>query len=562
MALFLILFVLAACGLIYEYLLSHYAGRVLGAMEAVIYGIIGLMIVSMGLGAFLARYVRQTHTAFAWLEACIALLGSSAVLLLGAAFAFAALLPRILSATFDLPPDLLPTGGMLQWPKMLAKFAPWFMAFLLGLCIGMEIPLLARVRQDLYAHHLEHNTGAVYGIDYIGAGFGALLWVVLMLQLDASQAAAFTAYANIAIGLLFLALFRQHIKAWAALLVIYLLLLISVSAIALYGEDWDAAMENMLYQDYVIYSTQTPYQHLVLTARIMDASRQPVYTFYINGRTQFSSVDEHMYHSMLVYPAMAAAGHHQRVLVIGGGDGLAVREILRWNPQEVLLLDLDTKLVHLFSEPEINANGVIINQALLRLNNAAFADKRVQTRFGDAFLLVDELLKLDTLKPSQALFDVIIIDLPDPSHPDLNKLYSQRFYAKLRVLLAGDGIMAVQSTSPYHAKHTFLCIGKTIKAAGFNHVQQYHHNVPSFGEWGFSIASKQGVAASTRLKRLPILAVDDNYITPELMQAAFVFSKNFAAKLDDIEINRLGNLAAYRYHQQDWATEQGIVDIE
>lgn len=551
LAIFGIIAVLAGCGLVYEYLLSHYAGRVLGAMETAIYGVIGIMIVSMGVGSFLARAIKSPFTGFAWLEALIALLGSSAVLIIAGVFALSNLFPQMLANTFGLPPDLLPSGGMIRSFGWIAQSSPYVMGAVLGILIGMEIPLAARVREKLYGEHLEHNTGSIYGVDYIGAGVGAGLWVLFMLSIDISRAAALTASANIAVGLAFFLLFRRRIR-WGALLVTaHVLVAGLVVAVGIYGADWDAAMEDLLYRDKVVYRVDTQYQHLTITERLVDPTQPPVLSFYINGRMQFASNDERIYHSMLVYPALAASARQANVLVIGGGDGLALRDILRWNPMRVVVLDLDEDLVDFFSHP-VDSHGRIINQRLLDLNRYSFQDPRVQLRFGDAFLSVDELLR------SEEHFDAIIVDLPDPGHPDLNKLYSARFYAKLKSLLSGDGAMGVQSTSPYHAKRAFLSIGKTVKHAGFRHVEQYHHNVPSFGEWGWTIAVKQGVSPRARLAALDRLPVDDGWMTKGLMLASFEFGKDYFDDLEGIRVNRLGSMVAYQYHQGDWQKEQGI----
>jgi len=554
LAIFSIMMVLAGCGLIYEYLLSHYAGRVLGSMESVIYTIIGIMIVSMGLGAFAARLVKNPFSGFAWLELVVALLGSSAVLLIALLFAFSTRLPQVLMETFALPPDLLPNGGFLQQVEQIAAISPYLMAALLGFLIGMEIPLMARVRQALYSQHLTHNTGSIYGMDYLGAGIGAALWVGFMLTLEVSYAAALTASANLIMGLLFLLLFRQRIASRIPLLLAHGITALLVLSIALFGSDWDAQMEDLLYQDKVVYRLNTHYQRLTVTERLISAEQPSVLTFYINGRTQFASNDEHLYHALLTAPALAASARHDKILIIGGGDGLALRDVLRWNPQEVLLLDLDPALVRLFAEP-LNIQGETVNQRLLELNQHAFADPRVQPQFGDAFLGVDELIA------QQRYFDSIIVDLPDPSHPDLNKLYSSRFYAKLKLLLAGDGALVVQSTSPYHARRTFLSIGKTLKQAGFKHVQQYHHNVPSFGEWGWSIATREGSSPKQRIQQLRELPIDDGWSTPSNLLAAFEFGRDFFHGIDSIKVNRLGTMQAYQYHQQDWQQEQGIYHL-
>lgn len=550
-AIFFIMAVLAGCGLVYEYLLSHYAGRVLGAMETAIYGIIGIMIVSMGVGSLLARKINCAFTGFAWLEVLIALLGSSSVLIIACIFAFSNLFPQVLASIFHLPPDLLPSGGMIEGIRLIAETSPYIIGALLGILIGMEIPLMARLREVLYGEHLVHNIGSIYGMDYIGAGVGAALWVFFMLAIDISLAAALTASANIAVGLLFILLFRRRIR-WVTLLVpAHVIVAGMVVAIGTYGAHWEASMEDILYIDKVIYRMNTKHQHLTLTERFMDPAKPPVLTFYINGRTQFASNDEHIYHSMLVYPALAASARKDSILIIGGGDGLALRDVLRWNPKRVLVLDLDSDLVDFFTRP-YEEDGSIINQRLLDLNQRSFSDPRVEVRYGDAFLTVEEPLR------AGEHFDAIIVDLPDPGHPDLNKLYSSRFYAKLKALLSGDGAMTVQSASPYHSKQTFLSIGKTVKHAGFRNVEQYHHNVPSFGEWGWTIATKNGLSGRARLSALRELPIDDGWITKGVILASFEFGKHFFDDLDKIKVNRLGSLMAFQYHQNDWEKEQGI----
>jgi len=551
--LFGIMGILAGCGLIYEYLLSHYAGRILGAVEQVIFAMIGVMIVSMGLGAFAARVFKAYFSAFVWLELGIALLGASAVLILAVTTALANLLPQILAETFLLPPDLIPRGGMINWAHKLASTMPYIMGFILGFFIGMEIPLIASIRESIYGEHLKNNTGSVYGADYIGAGGGAALWVWLMLSLPPTTAAVITASVNLSVGLVFYLVYRKRIRLGPLVVVAHLMVAGVVVVIGLNGTRWDNAMEDLLYKDKVIFSYNTQYQHVTVTERIMDPSKPKVISLFINGRSQFASNDEKIYHSMLVAPVMHAAASAQQVLIIGGGDGLALRDVLRWNPQSVDLVDIDRAIVAFFTEPHYaEGKGKVINQPLLELNEHAFSDPRVQTHFGDAFLKVDELIE------KQYLYDAIIVDLPDPSHPDLNKLYSARFYAKLMSLLRGDGAMVVQSTSPYHAKNAFLSIGKTVKYAGFRHVEQYHHNVPSFGEWGWTIATKNGLSAKARISQRAKLDIDDGWSTRGVILSAFEFNSRFFNDLQSIKVNRINNMAAYNYYLSDWEKQQGI----
>ena len=541
----------AGCGLVYEYLLSHYAGRILGAVEQAIYGIISIMMVFMGVGSFLARSIKNPFAGFAWIEVLLAFIGCSSVLIIGGGFALASLFPQILAETFSLPPDLIPKGSLVAEIIWLSRLLPYLMAALLGILIGMEIPLIGEIRSQIYQDDLKNNAGSIYGIDYLGAGVGAVFWVFLMLSLEVSLAGALTASVNLFIGGVFFVLFKDKIPSAGGLLLAHVVVALWILQVFSYGADWSAEMEDMLYRDKVIYRTNTQYQHLVVTERVVDPEKPKVLTFFINGRTQFASNDEYIYHSMLTYPAMAASARHDKILIIGGGDGLAVRDVLQWEPKLITLLDLDSDLIKLFKTPIID-NGKVINQRLIDINQGAFNDKRVETIFGDAFVTIDALIR------QQQLFDTVIIDLPDPSHPDLNKLYSARFYHKIFNVLAGDGALVVQSTSPYHAKNTFISIGKTVKHAGFKHVEQYHHNVPSFGEWGFTIATKNGLSAKQRLHNLTVLPVNDNWITKGLMLAAFEFGKDFFQQADKIKVNRLGSMVAYQYHRTDWQKEMGL----
>ncbi len=552
--LFAIMGILAGCGLIYEYLLSDYAGRVLGAIEQVIFAMIGIMIVSMGIGAFAARIFKSCFNTFAWLEVTIALIGASSVLFLAATTALANLFPQILMQTFSLPPDLIPRGGMIIWANDIASVMPYVAGFILGFLIGMEIPLIANIREEIYGEHVKHNTGSIYGVDYIGAGIGAAVWVLFMLRLPPTTAAVITASVNLFVGLVFFMVYRKRIRFGIPLVSVHILVGVIIAVIAINGTHWDNAMEDLLYKDKVIFSYNSKYQHVTITERIMDPAKPKIISMFINGRSQFASNDEKIYHSMLVAPVMNASARHNNILIIGGGDGLALREVLRWKPKSVDLIDIDKTIVDFFTHPYFK-NGKQINKALLALNQHSFSNPHVHTHFGDAFIKVDKLIR------EGRLYDSIIVDLPDPSHPNLNKLYSARFYAKLKTLLAGDGALVVQSTSPYHAKNTFLCIGKTVKYAGFMHVEQYHHNVPSFGEWGWTIATKNGLSARARIAQREKLGVDDGWASKGVILAAFEFNKHYFDHLDAIKVDRINNQAAYEYHLADWEKQQGIYVI-
>ena len=543
--------VLAGCGLIYEYLLSHYAGRVLGVMESTIYTMIGLMIVSMGLGAFAARKVRCAYNGFVWLELIIALFGSSAILIIGGLIAVTQIFPELIANMLSLPPDLKPQGGLFKQLSWLAFNSPYFFGVILGFFIGMEIPLIARIREHVHQQHLANNLGTIYGADYVGAGIGAAVWVVFLLSIDISKAAAITASLNLIAGTFFIMRYWQHLTWRKTFVTLHCALALLIVIIFSHGNNWLNQMNSLLYLDKVVHSDKTRYQQLTFTERHMGLDQESIINFYLNGRLQFSSIDEHIYHDYLVAPVMAGSARHDNILIIGGGDGLALRDVLKYNPKHVTLIDLDGELLDIFQQPQ----GLVappLAAKILQLNQGSLQDKRVTVVKADAFIAINELLK------AHKAFDAIIVDLPDPSHPDLNKLYTVNFYARLKQLLSGDGLIAIQSTSPYHAKESFVSIGKTVAAAKFPHVQQYHDNVPSFGEWGWTIASKNGASPLTRLNKLSKLPVAHPWINLDILKAAFIFPNDFYKNQESVGINILGSHTIYQLHQKAWQDQQGM----
>ena len=543
--------VLAGCGLIYEYLLSHYAGRVLGVMESTIYTMIGLMIVSMGLGAFAARKVRCAYNGFVWLELIIALLGSSAILIIGGLIAITQIFPELIANMLSIPPDMKLHGGLFKQLSWLAFNSPYFFGVLLGFFIGMEIPLIARIRESIHKQHLANNLGTIYGADYVGAGIGAGIWVVFLLSIDISKAAALTASLNLIAGAFFILRYWQQLILRKTFIALHIALALIIVLMFNYGNQWLNKMNSLLYLDKVVHTDKTRYQQLTFTERHMGLEQENIINFYLNGRLQFSSIDEHIYHDYLVAPVMAGSARHDNILIIGGGDGLALRDVLSYNPKKVTLIDLDSELIDIFQQPKDLVNPRLANQ-ILQLNKQSLQDERVTILRADAFIAINKLLK------KRSVFDAIIVDLPDPSHPDLNKLYSVNFYARLKLLLSGDGLIAIQSTSPYHAKDSFIAIGNTLAAADFSHVEQYHDNVPSFGEWGWTIASKSGASPLTRLNKLNELPVAHQWLNLGILRAAFIFPNNFYQNKEDIGINILGSHTIYQLHQNAWQDQQGL----
>ena len=540
----------AACGLVYEYLMAHYAGRILGAVEPTLYAMIGLMIVAMGVGAFAAKWIAAIYRGFAWLELGIALLGGTSVLLLSAVVAFAYSLPEWLRAVYGVDAFVAFDGGLAQALVQWSRLLPFVLGFLIGLLIGMEIPLIARVREHVHARRLEHNLGTMYGADYIGAGIGAAIWVLVCLQLPIVYAAVGAAAVNTAVGVGFLLLYRRQLRPAKWLWAGHGLLAALLVVLAVFGTRWMADLGDTLFKDRVVYRLQTPYQNVVLTKRHIAAGKPDVLSLYVNGALQFASNDERIYHAYLTTPPMLAAYRREHVLVLGGGDGLALRDLLRWNPRQATLVDIDPQLLRLFRGEDEQAPAWL-SRALTELNEGAFDDSRVRVIEGDAFIEVERLAA------AGRRFDVVVADLPDPSHPDLNRLYSDYFYARIAQLLSPDGAFVTQSTSPFHATAAFLSIGKTLAHAGF-HAEQYRANVPSFGEWGWTIGTTRGKPASARIAAAEHPTLPDGWLTMPQLQGAFALPANLGRTADSVRVNRLGTHTVYGYHQQAWQRDRGV----
>ena len=539
----------AACGLVYEYLMAHFAGRILGAVEPTLYTMIGLMIVAMGLGAFAAKWIASIYRGFAWLELGIAVLGGTSVLALSAAVALAYALPEWLRAVYGLDVTIALDGGVPSSMVAVARFMPFVAGFVIGFLIGMEIPLIARVREHVHARHLEHNLGTMYGADYIGAGIGAAIWVLVCLKMPIVFAAVGAAALNTAVGAAFLVIYRARLRPAHWLWIGHGLLAVVLLVLAGFGTQWMAQLGDTLFKDRVAYRLQTPYQNVVLTKRHVAVGKPDVVSLYINGRLQFASNDERIYHAYLTTPAMLAAYRRDHVLVLGGGDGLALRDLLRWNPRTVTLIDVDSGLLRLFRGDDPAAPDWL-DRTLTELNGHAFDDPRVEVIEGDAFIEVEQLAA------AGRRFDVVVADLPDPSHPDLNRLYSDYFYGRIRQLLSPDGTFVTQSTSPFHATEAFLSIGKTIASVGID-VEQYHANVPSFGQWGWSIGTVRGLPASARIHASDVPLFPDGWLDKTQIAAAFALPDAVSGRVDSIAINRLGSHVVFGYHQRAWREQQG-----
>ena len=412
--LFLSVFLIAACGLIYELIAGTLASYLLGDSVLQFSTVIGSYLFAMGIGSFLSRYLNRGLVArFISIELMVGLIGgfSSAGLFL--AFAY--------------------TQGF--------RFLLYAVVVVIGVLVGLEIPLLMRILKerfefrDLVAH--------VLTFDYLGALGASLLFPILLVpKLGLVRSAILFGMINAIVALWSTFLFRDQVGRAIPLRVGCALVLAALGAGMAAGDQITAIADNNLYADEVIFARNTRYQRIVLT-RWKDDIR-----LFLSSHLQFSSRDEYRYHEALVHPGLSAVTGARRVLVLGGGDGLAVREILKYpNVESVTLVDLDPEMTRLFST----------NPMLTRLNGGSLKAPRVRVINEDAFPWLDE---------NSEMFDFAVVDFPDPTNFSLGKLYSRSFYRLLRARLAPGGRAVVQATSPMFARRSFWCIAETVRSAG------------------------------------------------------------------------------------------------
>ncbi len=537
------MFSMGACGLAYEYTFSKVASDLLGNSVRQWAIVIAIMLFTMGLGADLQKHVDRKGIADK-------LIGSQ--LLLGLSGAFG---PLAMIRVF-------------AWDPVHFALIQYGFTALVGLLIGFEIPLMLRLNEGKDID-VRFNIARVLKMDYIGALIGALVWVFVLINFfSITQIAFLVALATFATSAFCTYLFWPMLR-WRSPLLAMLTLSIAATLVGLLqAQAWANAAEQALYRDEVVFSHTTQYQHIVLTKGAHDRVN-----CYINGHIQFSSVDEYIYHENLVHPVMTLAPRRDRVLILGGGDGLALREVLKYpDVREVVLVDIDPAMTRLACENdylrELNA-GSLLDARVVNIKNQAIGEPLATalniTKRGlrydrevseEVSVSVYNLDAANFVRQAPGRFNVILMDFPDPNSPDLAKLYSLPFYEAMKQKLTADGLFAQQSTSPIHAKEVFLCIGRTLEAAGFAAVP-YHDNVPSFGEWGWWIGGNARLYETKSILGMVEEAQTINehtrYLTPEVMQASFTFGKGqLQAERDGI--TTLTSSTIYQLYLKAWET--------
>ncbi|MBI4818534.1 MAG: polyamine aminopropyltransferase [Deltaproteobacteria bacterium] len=493
-------FLIATAGLIYELVAAALSSYLLGDSVTQFSTVIGAYLSAMGVGAWLSRAVdRKLARRFVEIELSVGVIGGFSAAILFLAFA--------------------------RFPFF--RLTLYGLVGLIGTLVGLEIPLLMRILKDRY--DTKELVARVLSADYLGALVASLFFPLFLVpQLGLVRGALVVGAINAAVAIWSTYLFKQLLSKTEAswLRVESTLGLLALALGIAFAGEFTSWAEEDLYADRIVYAKTSPYQRIVMTRG------KSAFSLFLNGNLQFSSADEARYHEALVHPAFSVATSSapvSRVLILGGGDGLALREVWKYpSVGRVTLVDLDPAMTELATTHPL----------LAAQNRDSLSDPRVSVVSRDAFVYLEE-------RPKGELFDLAIVDFPDPNNFALGKLYTRRFYQRLAAALGPEGVIAVQSTSPLLARKSFWMIAHTIASVGL-FVRAYHANVPSFGEWGFVLAAKRSFEVPSRLD-----VAELSYLSPNVMASLFEFGPDVSEVAT--EINRLDNQLLVRTYESEWS---------
>jgi spermidine synthase len=496
------IFATGSAGMVAEFVLSTLATYLLGNAVFQWTIIMSLMLFAMGVGSRISKHFDTALLdTFVLTEFALSILCAASAILAYSVVAYSAY-----------------TGLVI-----------YTLSIAIGVLIGFEIPLVTRINREY--EELRFNIASVMEKDYYGSLVGGLFFAFIALpHIGLTYTPIILGSLNFCVASFFIIFFFYRIKqkkiistAFAGCALVLVMLTVSAKPIMLFSEQ-------RLYKDKVIYVEQSHYQKIVVTQWKKD------YWLFINGQQQFSTYDEEKYHEPLVHPAMRLSNQRRAVLILGGGDGLALREVLKYKDVHgVTLVDIDPSMTAFASR----------NPILAKINQGAMQDKRVQIVNADAGVY---------LQKDDRIYNIIIIDLPDPDTVDLMHLYSRRFYGLVKKHLTADGVMVTQAASPYFARQAFCSILKTVAAAGLSPLP-YHNHIPTMGEWGWVLAMKAEAMPPSKLKkrlqRLDFDGLDTRFLNTAAVTAMIHFGKGVLEKqqLDDIEINTELNPVLVRYYR-------------
>lgn len=492
--LLLSIMVVALCGIAYELIISTVSSYLLGNSVYQFSLTIGFFMFSMGVGSYLSKMLGDDLLLnFISVEIAISLVGGVCSLLLLLTFPFA---------------------------RALYETTMFSLIFVIGALVGMEIPILTGILT--HKQSIRDSIANVMSLDYVGALIGAVAFPLFLLpHLGLIRSSFAIGLINILTALINIWFFRHSLKAPRIMAAISLAVLVMLVTFTVFGSQLSSFAEKHLYFDQVIYQKQTQYQRIVVTESVANNDTR----LFIDGHIQFSSRDEYRYHESLVHPIMSVPGSRRRVLILGGGDGLAIREVLKYpDVEQIDLVDIDPEMTRISRTLPMLAD----------MNKHSLDDSRVTIYNEDAFSFINQ---------AGVLYDRVFIDMPDPHNEAINKLYSREFYTMIRKRMATDALVVTQSSSPFFTRRTFWSIRNTLDSV-FNDTQSYQISIPSFGIWGFNMAS-----AGRSIPQELTFSVPTRYINEAVMTASRVFGKDTQPL--DVPVNSILEPRLYQLYLQD-----------
>ncbi len=494
------IFATGLSGIVAEYILSTLATYFLGDSVLQWTLILSIMMFSMGVGSRISKLFQgNLLQTFIFIE-----------------FGLSVLVAYSSIAAYTAAAFTIYTGAII-----------YSMSIIIGLFIGMEIPLVIRLNNSFEI--LRVNISSVMEQDYYGSLAGGLFFAFIGLPYLGITFTPFVlGMVNFVVALSLFIILRPKIKKHIRISIQAAGLLVGavivagffiVEPIILFGEQ-------KKYKDKVIFEEQSRYQKVVITQWKND------YWLFIDGNQQLSTLDEALYHEPMVHPAMKSVQYPQQVLILGGGDGCAAREVLKYNQTELItLVDLDPLITELGRT----------HPAFVEMNNNSLNNSKVSIVNKDAYKFLSE---------TNRYWDVIIIDLPDPKTIELGRLYSKEFYQLCKRHLRPGGAMVTQAGSPYYATKAFRCIIKTVDAAGFTAVP-LHNQVVTLGEWGWVLGLKSTTKekALKHLHNLHFNDVDTKWLNNEAMYLITSFGKQYyGIDVGEVEVNKIHKPVLYKYY--------------
>ncbi|MCI8760998.1 MAG: polyamine aminopropyltransferase [Clostridia bacterium] len=485
---------ISICSIIYELMISSISSYLQGDSITQFSITIGLYMSAMGVGSYLSKFMKEKlFDKFVFIEISVGILGGFS--------SFILFLANIYTGIYD--------------------FIMYVLILLIGILVGLEIPILTRIIENNQSN-VRKNLANIFTFDYIGGLIGSIIFpLILFPKLGFITTTFLVGTINLLAAILIIFRYKKEVENDKSVKWIAIVCFIILFVFLVMGDNIAKKVEEGLYRDDIILSQQTSYQKIVMTKHKDDVR------LFLDGNLQFSSTDEYRYHEALVHIPMMYAIPNQpkKVLVLGGGDGLATRELLKYDEVEkIVLVDIDKEMTDLCTN----------DTQIAKLNENALKNEKVTIINQDAYLFVQE---------NEEKFDVIIIDFPDPNNESLNKLYTNIFYQYIESNMTPNGVMVCQSTSPYYAKKSYWCINKTIQTQ-FHTVIPYHLQIPTFGEWGFNLAfngknERQDLSVTTK------------YLTNENISALFYFGKDEQIDFETIEVNDIFKPSLITYYNEE-----------